>query len=186
MFSLIPHPANGTLHADTTLHVTLTRQADGGLRLVYLLHGNTDQCLLPAPQPPAFTDNLWQHTCLEAFIRPATNGDGNKDHAYREFNFSPSGQWAVYDFSAYRERRETPLPDAAPLIRLDNTTATNTLRLDVLIPAALLPVTGEDSTMSLTAVLEAPDGQCSYWATRHATARPDFHHPDTFTVVFPR
>src|SRR5258708_39460312 len=42
-------------------------------------------------------DALWEHTCFEAF---AANGDAP---GYHEFNFSPSLDWAIYRFSAYRE-----------------------------------------------------------------------------------
>ena len=42
-------------------------------------------------------DVLWQHTCFEAFVAPA-GAPG-----YHEFNFSPSLDWAIYRFSAYRE-----------------------------------------------------------------------------------
>ena len=56
-------------------------------------------------------ERLWAHTCFEAFV-------GTPDGAaYREFNFSPNGQWMRFDFSGYRERVESPvLP--APQITL--------------------------------------------------------------------
>jgi hypothetical protein len=80
---LIPHPAT-PCPAIHTLNATVERLADGDLRLRYTLRGDVAQVLIPAPQPPVFTDGLWQHTCFEAFV--AVEGET----AYREFNFSPS------------------------------------------------------------------------------------------------
>ena len=52
---------------------------------------------LPAPVEPGRADGLWRSTCFELFLLdPATGG-------YREFNFSPSGEWAAYEFDSYRE-----------------------------------------------------------------------------------
>lgn len=158
---------------------TLTPQAADSLRLAWTLHGDLNRLRLPASQVPAFADNLWQHTCFEAFIRP------KGEDAYREFNFSPSGQWAAYDFAAYRERRMQPLPDAAPLIRTEIVNP-NTLHLHVTLPAVLLPAMPQGGEMSLTAVLEDDAGQCHYWAIRHATDRPDFHHPASFALILAR
>ena len=42
------------------------------------------------------SDELWQHTCFEAFVRASSGSE------YYEFNFSPSTQWAVYRFTDYR------------------------------------------------------------------------------------
>jgi hypothetical protein len=186
MYRLLPHPASLPPAYVASLSAHSTRQADGSLLLAYTLYtvqGQHDCLQIPAPLPPAladngFADNLWQHTCFEAFIRPTGQS------AYREFNFSPSGQWAVYDFSGYRDRVEQPLPQAAPRIVLTRPAA-DTLHLEVTIPAALLPMlaTGEPPCqLSLTAMLEDTEGTCSYWATHHAGERPDFHHPEAFTL----
>ena len=42
-------------------------------------------------------DDLWQHTCFELFI------GAKNDAEYYEFNFSPSGEWAAYEFRNYRD-----------------------------------------------------------------------------------
>jgi hypothetical protein len=36
--------------------------------------------------------------------------------------------------------------------------------------------------MSLTMVIEDQAGRYSYWAARHTTAKPDFHHRDSFVI----
>src|SRR5215831_18468784 len=90
---LSPHPASprGPVRE---LGVSVGR--DGGLLvLTYSLTGDLDAVLLPPPAPPERTDELWRHTCFEAFLARAGAG-------YLEFNLSPSGQWAAYEFERYR------------------------------------------------------------------------------------
>src|SRR5690606_4833582 len=84
--ALLAHPAtpDGPVHS---LTVEVDHHADGGLRLSFALaHGGG--LLLPAPQAPGPADGLWAHTCCEAFVAVAG------ETGYREYNFSPSGQWA--------------------------------------------------------------------------------------------
>ena len=70
--------------------------------LSYTLTGDINALVLPAKSEPGRADDLWQTTCFELFLR----GEGA---AYREYNFSPSGEWAAYAFDSYREgRREIP------------------------------------------------------------------------------
>ena len=93
-----------TCHTDTvstavqTVHVEVEPQPQGALHLSYELTGDLAQIRIPAPQPPAAVDGLWEHTCFEVFV--AVEGKAS----YHEFNFSPSGQWAAYAFSDYRVR----------------------------------------------------------------------------------
>ena len=110
VFTLQPHPATPcpALHTVTT---TVERLADGSLHLRYALSGDIAQVRIPEAQPPTFTDGLWQHTCFEAFV-------GIKgETAYREFNFSPSTQWAAYAFSDSRQN-VTWLVNSEPIVHL--------------------------------------------------------------------
>ena len=67
------------------------------LRVAYTLEGEIDRLRVPPPRPPRVAERLWQHTCCEIFIaREGAPG-------YREFNLSPSGEWAAYAFERYRE-----------------------------------------------------------------------------------
>jgi hypothetical protein len=36
--------------------------------------------------------------------------------------------------------------------------------------------------VALAAVIENDTGELSYWALQHAPGKPDFHHPDGFTL----
>ena len=120
---------------------------------------------------------LWKHTCFEVFLGvPGEPG-------YREYNFSPSGQWAVYGFRAWRERIEDYVPAAAPEILFSQ--ADDGLVLEARVPAELMPVVpaGSDLQVSLAAVVERKDGTLEYWALRHAAAQADFHARDTFVLT---
>jgi hypothetical protein len=138
----------------------------GQLHLTYTLTADLAQIALPAASAPERKDELWKHTCFEAFLA-GPNG-------YREFNFSPSGAWAAYDFSAPRQGMRNAAI-SAPAMEL------NTLEHGVQLLASL-PVPSEFVRMGLSAVIEKPDGSKSYWALKHPAAKPDFHHPDAFTL----
>ena len=122
---------------------------------------------------PARRDNLWRHTCGELFIA-ARNGS-----AYREFNFSPSGEWAAYDFTGPRQRAADPTL-AAPAIELRRTA--DALVLVANLPRAALPAAPR-LDLGLSAVVEADDGTLSYWALRHLAPAPDFHQRDSFALT---
>lgn len=173
--TLSHHPATPS-SALARCTVAITRPAEGGLGLCYTLHGPTEALRVPAPRPPAAADGLWAHTCCEAFVGQL------ETPAYREFNFSPSGEWAIYDFSSYRER--APAQSSLPAPRITLRHAADALVLDVHVPAAALP-SGGQLVLGLSAVVESVDGRLSYWALRHPAERPDFHHRDAFTLTLP-
>lgn len=146
----------------------------GGLGLRFRLVGGMGALSIPARQPPGPADELWRHTCFECFIA-RDDGPG-----YREFNFSPSGLWAVYDFSDYRQRVSGFRPGAEPVIVVKRTD--EGLELEARLPAALLP---GGRRLGLTAVVEAKDGSLSYWALAHPSEKPDFHHPGGLVLSLP-
>lgn len=168
---LCPFPATASLAAAATL--ALEWRPDGGIDLRYEIAGALD-LRLPAPVVvPGPADELWRHTCCELFVEA---GDGP---AYREFNFSPSGQWAVYDFTAYRERAADP---AVPPIAIACLTTAGGFALNVALPAGALPGAGP-WRLGATLVLEAADGALAYWALAHPGEKPDFHDRRAFTFL---
>jgi len=169
---LLCHPTT-PCPALAAIAVTASLGADG-LTLSYRLHGDPAGIRLPAPQPPAPADDLWRHTCCEAFVAAV---DGQE---YREFNLSPCGRWAAWNFIGYRRRDESWQAVAAPRISLLH--LPDGLKLDTVIPAALLPA-DRPLHVGLTTVVEALDGGKSYWALAHAAAQPDFHLRDSFTLI---
>lgn len=143
------------------------------LRLRYALRGEVAALRLPEPANPGPADGLWRHTCFEAFV--ANDGEA----AYREFNFSPSGQWAAYRFSAERERdalgeSRHPVSLAAP----HTVVAPDTLTLAAHVSIAAPPRGLSALCIGLSAVIEEGDGRLSYWALHHPHEHPDFHHRD--------
>jgi len=139
---------------------------DGGLQLHYRITGGVDGLRIPEPAPAGPADGLWQHTCCEAFVAAVDAPE------YREFNLSPSGQWAAYRFADYRERTPGGLPPAAPHIEFRHFPGSCELiaRLD---PSSL--PAGPALQLGLSVVLETGDGSLSYWALKHPAERPDFH-----------
>lgn len=174
--TLLCHPATPApvLRA---LDARATLDADGALTLAYRLWGDMARILVAPDRPATRTDLLWEHTCFEAFV-------GVPDQtAYREYNFSPSGNWAAYAFSDYRQRDERCVIDAAP--RITTQRFAGRLEVAATIPAAALPPGAGELMIGLCAVVEASDvvdGCHSYWALAHPTERPDFHRRDAFTL----
>lgn len=165
---LAPHPASPWQPA-FTLSVALSLDEGIGLGLDYILTGALGELRLPEPRPPSPADELWRHTCFEAFLSGADSG------AYREFNFSPSGQWASYRFVARRTPASAPEPSPA-IPRLVWSGDPGRLRLHARLPVSVLPP-GTTWRLGLSAVLEHHDGRLSHWALAHPGARPDFHDP---------
>ena len=174
--TLLCHPATPA-PVVRTIEAHATMQPDGSLAIAYRLWGDMVRLRIPEPQAPERTDSLWEHTCFEAFV------GATGDTAYREFNFSPSGQWAAYAFSGYRQ------PDASAALRsAPQITArrfAGRFELEAVIAADALPPGADTLQIALSAVVEAVDivdGSHSYWALRHPVQRPDFHHRDAFIL----
>jgi len=174
--TLTGHPDNPP-GLDQRIGVTLLLKPDGSLRLAYSIQGPCGFMRIPSPAQPAPPDALWRTTCCELFVGA---GDGA---GYREFNFSPSGQWAVYDFSAYRKPVEIPLP--CPALAVRSHCHANRLQLDATLAPAALPA-GNLRPCALAVIVEAHDGRLGYWALAHPAGRPDFHQRGGFTLILDR
>lgn len=145
---------------------------DGGLALVWRLSGELAALRIPDAATRLPPERLWAHTCFEVFV--GTPGEA----AYREFNFSPNGQWMRFDFYGYRERVESPV---LPAPQISVRRAGDMLELSARLDALHLP-TGE-LCVGLTAVVEAVDGSHSYWSLRHPAGKPDFHHREGLALA---
>lgn len=158
----------------------------GSLLLQYVLEADLGRVRLPSPAPGGGrAERLWAHTCFEAFI-----GRADSPH-YLELNFSPSGEWAAYRFESYRHGMapaELPQPP-----RLALRSAEERLELEAEVDlSGVLPEPDRAAMrpgarigglrIALSTVVEDRDGGLSYWALRHPAGRPDFHHPDGFTL----
>lgn len=158
----------------------IRRTQNGTLAMTYVIDGDLARLKIPAPAFPRIGEELWQHTCCEIFI--ACDGQA----AYHEFNFSPSGAWAAYAFTRYREG--APLAhrgwDLTLVAGVSARSAGNRLELDASIRLdRLSPLhAAAKLTLAVSTVIEDRDGGLSYWALRHPPGRPDFHHPDAFAL----
>jgi hypothetical protein len=142
----------------------------------YVLRAQMSRIRVPSAQSPDRADDLWKHTCFEAFI--AVSGVPG----YHELNFSPSGRWAIYGFSAYRDGMSPTNVTVSPV--LDVRRFDDRLELDVAIrlPDLVGRLAGRMLKLALSTVVEDDSGTLSYWALKHAPGKPDFHHPDSFAL----
>jgi hypothetical protein len=175
--TLACHPETPT-DAVRGLNARVRRNPGGKLAVSYVLQGDLDRLRVPAPRPPRMASRLWEHTCCEIFI--ARKGLP----AYHEFNFSPSGEWAVYAFDGYRAARAGE-PDAAAMTpRVAVRAEAGTLELEATISLDRLSAqhAGARLSLALSAVIEDSLGMLSYWALRHPPGPPDFHHAESFAL----
>ncbi len=172
------HPA-GACAAVTRVEAHARRARPGVLQLGYIVTGDPAGLRLPPAGRPERTDELWRHTCFEAFIR-APGRDG-----YFELNIAPSGRWAAYRFTGYRQGMAPAMELAAPRIALEQAGAGLALDVEVDLEAVHDLITDGPWSVGLSAVIEAGDGTVSYWALAHPPGRPDFHHADCFALELP-
>lgn len=143
--------------------VVEARRTGDALSLAYRIEGKIGELVVPAPG----LYPLWQHTCCEAFVaRPGSP-------AYHEFNFSPSGDWAGYAFTGYREGGSIEVPHPGIVVRSSEE------ELHLKASVAMAPGALQ---LGLCVVIEEQGGRLSYWALRHAPGGPDFHHRDAFAL----
>lgn len=167
-FELKPHPTFQTAKV-SGVSVRWTQLNDGRLMLRYRVDGCA-VLTVPPFKGHGRAEELWKTTCFELFLY---DGDGR----YREFNFSPSGQWATYSFSGYRNLEgEAPLRDH-PEIKHDM--GDSVFVQTVFVDSAIL--LGAERA-ALAAVIEEDRGRPSYWALAHNGLKPDFHDPFGFRI----
>jgi hypothetical protein len=157
--------------------VEASRSRDA-LALAYRVEGEVSRLPIPVAGPPQRADDLWKHSCFEAFMQ----ADGSE--SYLEFNFSPSGAWAAYRFAGRRRDRESPELTAP---RMEVRRGPDWLAMKILLSLTDIAEFARHAPISagLSAVIEDEYGGLSYWALAHGAAQPDFHDPATFTLRLP-
>jgi hypothetical protein len=182
--ALLLHPTSLSI-AVTRIEVEITRPQAGRLVLAYVVTGRIGDLVVPRAAAPTRTDELWRHTCFEAFVRRPPG------KAYYEFNFAPSTQWAAYQFSGYRSGMRVGSEIGAPRIEVDSAPERYILRASLELDEVLLVASGGERgqgaawRLGLSAVIEEAGGRQSYWALAHPQGRPDFHHSDCFALEVP-
>jgi hypothetical protein len=132
----------------------------GGAVATFRMVGDIARLCLPPPVAPERTDGLWRTTCFELFV-------GSDGDSYREYNFSPSGAWAAYEFDDYRAGMRG-LPAA---ISIQNSSDDKNFTMIAKIESEF----PESARIGLSAVVEEADRIIRYWATAFAPGKPDFH-----------
>jgi hypothetical protein len=170
---LVPHPDHPPLGVSRVEARIIGRDANW-LRVRWRIEG-TQRLVVPPFAGKGRTDDLWQTTCFELYLKPLGG------EAYCELNLSPSERWNAYDFDGYRAgMRERPFPhEPECTMRQGSSFAI----FDAAVPVAGLP--GQDCSMGLSAILEEEGGKKSYWALAHPEGKPDFHAPACFAVALP-
>ena len=172
--TLICHP-DTPAKAVRAVAVEITLSFDDGLALRYLVEGRIYELVVPQGEGDLViadiaTDGLWQSTCFEVFLTE----EGQPD--YTEFNYSPDGRWACYQFDDYRSLLRSD--ELAPWeISAERGEQSYALRIE----PGIFPDMG--AKLALSAVIEELDGTKSYWALAHPPGKPDFHHPDCFALT---
>ncbi len=163
-----------------TIDVRVRQERPGALIFQYVLRAaDMPRICVPPMRLPSRADELWKHTCFEAFIATADTP------RYYELNFSPSREWAIYSFDAYRHGMsplDVTLPPELSVRRFDDR-----LELDatVRLPELNASQSARALQLALGAVVEDESGTLSYWALKHAADKPDFHHSDGFVLELP-
>jgi len=172
------------LHSDSRceaaaqIDVDIARPPGGRLILSYSVNGNIGDLYLPPVTSATRADDLWQHTCFEAFVRCSASD------AYYEFNFAPSTQWAAYQFDGYRRGMCIASNISAPAIEVQTRPGVFTLQASLQLGQLSSLPRDTGWHLGLSALIEETNGRTSYWALAHPPGKPDFHPPDCFTHEF--
>ena len=176
---LSPHPSSPSEVVRAVRAQARIEDSDA-LVLDYSLDAELSRVRVPPADTGARADALWRHTCFEAFLAPV-QGAG-----YHEFNFSPSGEWAVYRFGGYRNGMAPAKIDQAPQISTRRRDGRLELGATVRLGALVELRDARRIKVALAAVIEDEDGRLSYWALRHPPGKPDFHHATAFAMEVSR
>jgi hypothetical protein len=172
---LVAHP-DTSRHPVSGIAVEVRLASASTLVCNYSLHGDVGRVHVSGAGAGRRADGLWQHTCFEAFI--AAQGVAG----YYEFNFSPTLDWAAYQFTDYRDGMVPANLTQAPGLHVRRSSG----QLQLTATVHLAGLTGlRDAPalrLALAAVIEDYRGGLSYWSLEHPPGKPDFHHPDGFTI----
>jgi hypothetical protein len=165
--------------AATHIEVDVTLPHPGSLVLRYVVTGLICDLRIPPLVTAARAEELWQHTCFEAFIGTS------EDAAYYEFNFAPSTQWAAYRFDGYRSGMCAAAEISAPEIEVQWSPERYTLRASLALDWSSRLPRDARWRLGLSALIEETSGRKSHWALAHPPGKADFHHSDCFAMNFP-
>ncbi|MCR9164604.1 MAG: hypothetical protein ACE37F_13810 [Nannocystaceae bacterium] len=162
---LSPHPScrDAVVQAVT---VEIRRDAQGArLEATFV----DDDARLALPEIALDPLRLWEHTCVELF------GIGVQGPRYVEWNVSPTGQVARFEFADYRKRTRVTFPSSLS-VSVERRAATA-----VVIAEGVFGLRNMTAG-AVTAVVRSGQGSVAYWALSHPRPEPDFHDPAGFVL----
>jgi hypothetical protein len=171
---LVPHPRGAPLRAALEVFARARLVGLSAVRFDYRVTGDVASLAIPARQPSRQRDRLWERTCFEAFVA-AGRGAG-----YCELNFSPSTEWAAYEFDGHRLGMRA-LALAPPAIVIEQTA--RELLVTATVELGGLAAAPWPRCVGLTAVIEEQGGGRGFFALRHPCDEPDFHDAEGFAVL---
>jgi hypothetical protein len=171
--TLVPHPNDAAQIAVRAI-VARVELASATARFEYDLAGDVGTLAIPRRATSRPADRLWEHTCFEAFIAPASGS------AYYELNFSPSTEWAAYAFDGYRLRMRPLALAQHPVIAVAE--APDGLRVTASVEIGALAAAPWPWRVGLAAVVEDRAGTRAHYALEHPREKPDFHDAAAFVV----
>lgn len=118
-------------------------------------------------------DELWKNTCFEFFLKKSDSAN------YFEFNANAQGKWNFYRFSKYRSPIEKEPSISKLKMSLDQQGTEK--KLSFMVDLNPLFSVGDSLLFSFSAVI-VQSSQVSYWAHKHSSEKPDFHHVNNFTI----
>jgi hypothetical protein len=174
-YALIPHGGDTAQTAVRAIVASVEIEPGRGVVLEYRLSGELGRLAIPRRAAGQRADRLWEHTCFEAFVAPAAGAH------YYELNFSPSTEWAAYEFDGYRQGMRPLALAKAPSVAVaqiaSELSVTAAIELDALQHAPW------PWRIGLTAVVEDRAGTRAFFALHHPRQSPDFHDVAGFTAL---
>jgi hypothetical protein len=175
--NLLPHPSSPPSGPEFKVWASVDHAASlaavATTNIWFGVGAPASRFVIPEAEEPGRGNELWRTTCFEAFLRPMAQ------NSYMEWNFAPSGDWAAYGFTGYREGMAEVEVGQPPYIRMEDNLTWWTLGATIAVPA------DTHWELGLSAVLEEKDGTKSYWALAHPREKPDFHDPGCFAARLP-
>jgi hypothetical protein len=172
------HP-DSRCEAVARIEVEVLRPSASNLVLHYFVAGKISDLRIPRVTAPTRSDELWRHTCFEAFLQAPHSP------AYYEINLAPSLRWAAYRFGGYRS--EMVIADELDAPQFETTSNSACFDLKACLELSRLPDFANNAPwrLGLSVVIEETSGATSYWALKHPAGKPDFHRSDCFAHEIP-
>ena len=127
-------------------------------------------------RPPMMRERIWESTCFELFVA------SQEDKHYLEFNFCPSGDWWCMEFANYRQPKTDFVWDKTPEFHcLREAPQSLVLNARIALPTHYVQ---KKIALGISAIIDHPSGEKSYWALSHPSNKPDFHDDSHFLLKY--